>query len=201
MLGLLIVLVFHCFSSVTGQFTFNFDELQHVLYNVNIERHPVVVSSKQEHEASFTGDYEELTLVSRFGQPFQCTVPSANYFVKRAVNQSAVDSDLTSEEDTTVREAIDGFQTLPCLLLTQDWWTYELCYRKSIKQFHLTGGKVDGETTFLGHFERDMNWTEVKRERKLKKGVQQFYAHIYSGGSVCDLTGRPRSAEVRVSSY
>ena len=41
---------------------------------------------------------------------------------------------------------------------TKDWWTYEFCYGRHIKQYHLEGGKQEN-MKYLGHFESQMDWT------------------------------------------
>ena len=35
-------------------------------------------------------------------------------------------------------------KTKPCLFKTKDWWTYEFCYGRDIKQYHVEGTGIEG---------------------------------------------------------
>uniref|UniRef100_A0A183BFL2 Endoplasmic reticulum lectin 1 n=1 Tax=Echinostoma caproni TaxID=27848 RepID=A0A183BFL2_9TREM len=74
-------------------------------------------------------------------------------------------------------------------LQTKDWWTYELCYGKKISQFHEEREERLSETV-LGYYESETIWNETVDFVSM---IFQFYTN----GSVCDLTSKPRSSEVR----
>ena len=54
-----------------------------------------------------------------------------------------------------------------------------------------------GKTSVLGKFESDYDWAQD--DGRSRNAKQRFHSQTYVNGSECDLTGRPRSAEVRVS--
>ena len=38
-----------------------------------------------------------------------------------------------------VKALLQPMATEPCLIRTKDWWSYELCYGKAVRQFHIEG--------------------------------------------------------------
>ncbi|XP_068085318.1 endoplasmic reticulum lectin 1 isoform X2 [Anabrus simplex] len=87
-----------------------------------------------------------------------------------------------------------------CLVGGSGWWRYEFCYGTSIDQFHQ---EKDGTRTVvhLGRFDKakHLEWLEKNPHKRPKpKAVRKHVSHLYSGGSICDLTGRPRQTEVKL---
>ncbi|CAH1373828.1 unnamed protein product [Tenebrio molitor] len=87
-----------------------------------------------------------------------------------------------------------------CLTGGTGWWRYEFCYGKSVEQYHIEkdGSKV---TIKLGTFnkQKHLDWIEQhphKRPKPLSQRTQ--LSHLYSDGSVCDKTGKPRQTEVKL---
>lgn len=87
-----------------------------------------------------------------------------------------------------------------CLNGGTGWWKYEFCYGKSVEQYHID---PDGHKTSinLGIFDKakHLEWIEQhphKRPKPLSQRMQ--LSHLYSGGSVCDKTGKPRQTEVKL---
>ena len=92
-----------------------------------------------------------------------------------------------------------------CLRKKLDWWTYEVCVGKTVRQFHASqdDGSIlerDRQSGFLiGTFKSE----DAVLERNLRdlggprwrKGFESRL-HYYTAGDVCDLTGTPRSARV-----
>ncbi|XP_055956807.1 protein OS-9 [Patella vulgata] len=91
-------------------------------------------------------------------------------------------------------------ETSACLIKTRDWWSYEFCYKKHIRQFHLEDGKIKGDVIFIGQYESDFDWNnETLTEQKLKNShaLNRYHSQKYVNGSKCELTNGFRSAEVR----
>ncbi len=64
-------------------------------------------------------------------------------------------------------------------LQTKGWWTYEFCYRKFIKQYHVENGRPSGAILVLGSYESEFDWSnrteseQVRfRPRVLPRGTQ-----------------------------
>jgi len=87
-----------------------------------------------------------------------------------------------------------------CLYGGTGWWKYEFCYGKKVDQYHEEGG---GKRTVinLGVFseEAHLAWLEKHPAKKPKElDARKQVSVFYSGGDVCDLTGKPRQIEVKL---
>ncbi|RMZ55408.1 hypothetical protein APUTEX25_003532, partial [Auxenochlorella protothecoides] len=81
-----------------------------------------------------------------------------------------------------------------CTVLTEDWWTYEVCYEKEVQQYHAEDGKV--LTAYhLGYYQPD-DEASVETLTLHGKGTK-FLAQQYVNGSDCELAPKQRSTEVR----
>ncbi|CAH2004613.1 unnamed protein product [Acanthoscelides obtectus] len=87
-----------------------------------------------------------------------------------------------------------------CLYGGTGWWKYEFCYGRYVEQFHV---EKDGKRVSinLGRFDATahLEWLKNnphKRPRPVEERKQ--LSHFYSGGSICDKTGKPRQTEVRL---
>lgn len=87
-----------------------------------------------------------------------------------------------------------------CLNGGTGWWKYEFCYGKSVEQYHI---EKDGSKTSinLGLFDKakHLEWIAqhpLKRPKPLQD--RTMLSHLYSGGSICDKTGKPRQTEVKL---
>jgi len=87
-----------------------------------------------------------------------------------------------------------------CLYGGSGWWKYEFCYGKKVDQYHEEGG---GKKTVinLGRFseKEHLEWLEQHPAKRPKPVESRKQVSIfYSGGEVCDLTGKPRQIEVKM---
>lgn len=163
---------------------FNLEELRSFNYEVDIVSTPVKISD--DVGASV------ILMMTKFGQEYQCSLPESSYPTEHT------ESDDAEDEAPNVLRLLEPLRNAPCLTKTRNWWTYELCYGKSIKQFHVENGKPEGAIIFLGLFDYDFDWNnETNLEQFNKTGQQKYHSQVYSHGSKCDITGVPRRAEVR----
>jgi len=88
---------------------------------------------------------------------------------------------------------LDG---LYCLIGGLGWWQYELCHGRFINQFHQEPKKKN-IVIRLGFWNKEKHLEWAKKNMKKAK-ASNFVTHFYSGGDVCDLTGKPREAQVRL---
>lgn len=85
-----------------------------------------------------------------------------------------------------------------CAYRVEEWWTYEVCYKKAARQYHADGDKVVDEY-LLGNYtaaeagEAD----EVHTDESEVGGAVRYVRQLYRDGEVCELTGSPREVEVR----
>lgn len=87
-----------------------------------------------------------------------------------------------------------------CLNGGSGWWKYEFCYGKSVEQYHV---EKDGRKTSinLGRFDKKkhLDWLQKNPHKRPKPSHQRTQlSHLYSGGSICDKTGKPRQTEVKL---
>ncbi|XP_037072851.1 endoplasmic reticulum lectin 1-like isoform X2 [Pollicipes pollicipes] len=87
-----------------------------------------------------------------------------------------------------------------CLNGGSGWWRYEFCYGKRVDQYHVNR---DGSRTtlHLGFFSHDVHrqWLRANPLKRPKPvPARRHVSHFYSGGTMCDESGAPRSVEVKL---
>ncbi|XP_010687838.2 protein OS-9 homolog [Beta vulgaris subsp. vulgaris] len=91
-----------------------------------------------------------------------------------------------------------------CLLRQDGWWTYEFCFKKTLRQLHLEDEKIaqefvlgvyDPEATDAYH--QNQSDISILKDPHSKDASQRYHAHQYTNGTVCDLTNQHRETEVR----
>jgi hypothetical protein len=92
---------------------------------------------------------------------------------------------------TVIRTLITSI-SLKHINQVESWWTYEFCYGKHIRQFHQEKDKPvrPQDEFYIGYATADT----LASQGELREG---YYAQSFSGGTVCDITGQSRKAEVR----
>ena len=86
-----------------------------------------------------------------------------------------------------------------CAYRVEDWWTYEVCYKKAARQYHGEGSKVTDQY-FLGNYSAaasDMVNPTVDTELGGGGSGVKYVKQMYVDGDTCELTGKNRSVEVR----
>ncbi|CAH0750433.1 unnamed protein product [Diatraea saccharalis] len=103
-------------------------------------------------------------------------------------------------DDSPVRAFLNGEH---CLNGGTGWWKYEFCYGKHILQYHVGRGG-EKTTLVLGKFDEQahLEWIQ-ENKRRAPKPVEQrtSISHFYSGGDICDKTGKPRQTEVKLKCF
>ncbi|XP_021916263.1 endoplasmic reticulum lectin 1 isoform X2 [Zootermopsis nevadensis] len=87
-----------------------------------------------------------------------------------------------------------------CLTGGTGWWKYQFCYGITVDQYHV---EKDGSKTLihLGTFDKEkhLEWLERNPHKRPKPlAHRKQIIHLYSGGTPCDKTGRPRQTEVKL---
>ncbi|KAM3963742.1 endoplasmic reticulum lectin 1 isoform 2-T2 [Aphomia sociella] len=100
-------------------------------------------------------------------------------------------------DDSPVRAFLNGEN---CLNGGTGWWKYEFCYGKHVIQYHVDRGG-EKTTLLLGKFDEQthLDWIKANKN-KMPKAVEYrtSVSHYYSGGDICDKTGKPRETEVKL---
>ncbi|XP_055859543.1 protein OS-9-like isoform X2 [Biomphalaria glabrata] len=162
------------------------EELKSVYYGLDILSEPIVVNTY--------APLGSVYVTSKYGQQYQCSFP----------DHSTIDKQKEEEEkiaiETGIIEMLKPMGLKDCLFKTKDWWSYEFCYGKYIRQFHMEDGEIKGNIIYLGYYESDFDWNnETAREDRLKSKVNmnKYHSQVYTLGTKCDLTNQMRRAEVR----
>lgn len=109
-----------------------------------------------------------------------------------------VPSDSDNETETPLNtkeralELLGSTLSNKCLFFHQDYWGYEMCYGRQVNQLHPTGPGTNDHSYILGM----MNDINSSTNMETTDGTQYFVSQMYSDGTLCDLTGQPRSVEV-----
>jgi len=85
-----------------------------------------------------------------------------------------------------------------CFSASSGYWKYELCYGKQVKQFHEERG-IRGATITLGRWDatKHKEWLVANPIRNPPSNkTPKSVSHLYDGGDVCDVSGKPRRVEV-----
>ncbi|RUS90049.1 hypothetical protein EGW08_002162, partial [Elysia chlorotica] len=162
------------------------EELKSVYYGLDILKEPVSIAKAVPSGAVF--------VTSKYGQQYQCTFPDHSSEEKRKEEEEKI------AMKTGIVEMLRPMSDKACLFKAKDWWSYEFCYGKYIRQFHMEDGDIKGNVIYLGYYQDDFNWNnETARDARMKSKTSQsrYHSQKYSLGTKCDLTGQMRQAEVR----
>ncbi|KAL6062151.1 Protein OS-9 [Balamuthia mandrillaris] len=168
---------------------------------------PSALSYDKSLLAKVAASKQSYTMTTRSGSKYSCYLPPTDQdSAKDAEGKQKVVA-VPSEE-----ELLAPLQNT-CLYRLTGWWTYELCHGRTIRQFHSEGEKTTAEF-LLGKAmdtstsarqqpsKAEQNEEEKQGEEASNPEQQQepppkeYYLERFEGGTICDLTGAPRTAEV-----
>jgi len=159
----------------------NIEELKNSAYEIDIWDKPLLYDdSKSEHG---------VILSSKLGQQYQC------------LYQDVLSQMEDNRDDETAKRDVSALlkpiEEGECLKNTFGWWTYEFCYRRHIRQYHMENGEVIEESvSILGEYFSDFDWKSEKMKTS-DELLSHYHSQLYVNGTVCDLTGRQRLTTVR----
>jgi len=91
-----------------------------------------------------------------------------------------------------------------CVHRTEGWWHYEFCYGLHIRQYHSEGDRVVNEF-FLGRGMQLNGKAQAAPDEATSAGTisqdkegRKYLSMRYINGSSCDLSHKPREAELRL---
>jgi protein OS-9 len=142
------------------------------------------------------------------------------------LNRTATELAKAEEARELSRASAKGWELMgglegQCMYFVAGWWSYSFCYGKSVVQYHaLPGTKATDpplrdendpeyvlgraqETTVdtkdvAGHSGSDSPAKNAPPNAQLQvKGDQRYLSQRLEDGTICDLTGRPRTIEIQ----
>jgi len=137
---------------------------------------------------------EIIEMVSTSKNVYDCVLPDAS-----EIELPQDDAQQPDTEPDALLAPLEG----SCLQRITGWWTYEYCYNKHIRQFHMEDSKVVNEF-YLGSQKIDKEepsrpfGDEQQQQQPLDGQLDdKYFSHFFDEGTPCDLTGIPRTTEVR----
>merc|ERR1719300_699522 len=119
-------------------------------------------------------------MVNDNGQKYDCALP---------LQLSSGKDEFINESDIEIEDLLSPLEKTPCLLYTKNWWTYEVCYKRSVKQFHWERKSSKENAILLGEYSMS--------ENNLNDLNATFVSHFFMNGSRCELFDKDRKAEIR----
>eukprot|EP00108_Taenia_solium_P000593 TsM_000304100 transcript=TsM_000304100 gene=TsM_000304100 len=150
------------------------------IYNIKIKKESVKLSEVQ-------GNHFEVVSVT--GQQFSCTVPNVT-------KQNEYPDLAPKNTSDDIQNVFASWNMSSCLNWFAGWWTYELCIGREILQYHKDKDVVLASTS-LGSFAKDFDWGQAEKSDLQVRN--RYHSQFYDQGSICDVTGKPRSTEVQFS--
>lgn len=164
----------------------NLEELNEMKYGIQILPDPVISGQTKS---------EEVMMVSnKYKQLYECRLPAQ---AVRFHQDLASEPEIQSYTGPDVPDLLRPMQDGACLVKTKDWWTYEFCNGKHIRQYHVEDTEIKGDVLFLGYYESDFDWSNETAKASKQHRLKRYHSQTYVNGSKCDLNGTPREAEVR----
>eukprot|EP00270_Netrium_digitus_P020551 TRINITY_DN8509_c0_g1_i1.p1 TRINITY_DN8509_c0_g1~~TRINITY_DN8509_c0_g1_i1.p1 ORF type:complete len:385 (+),score=106.02 TRINITY_DN8509_c0_g1_i1:274-1428(+) len=163
---------------------------------------------------------ESVVMTDSEGQKFLCILPHvADGAAEGGRNTSTAEGSGTAAGGggamaeppvrKTPEELLGALRELPCFYRMEGWWTYELCFKKWMRQYHTENDKIVAEF-YLGRWDAektadlhsgsqnaDSSDTFMQKDPRSLSAAQRYHAHVYTDGTPCDLTNEKRQTEVR----
>lgn len=168
----------------------------------NIEFHP------EDSPFHPDDDQESVVMPGKDGQKYLCFLPKVEKAKgeKPIVQQNVTSMIVETEKRIKLKTPDELLEVLKgqCLVRQEGWWSYEFCYHKKIRQFHVEDdqvvqefilGRYDSEATSA--FNQNLSDVSTLKDPRSKDASQRYHAHLYTNGTTCDLTNEPRETEVR----
>lgn len=163
------------------------------------------------------------------GKSYLCAIPVVENPAKNQTAFAQAKAKAEAEEAAELTRATRrGWELLKdmegsCMYFISGWWSYSFCYNTQVKQFHqLPPGRdtpmyppVEDKSTpsyVLGRFDKkeagNMGHPQGRESpdsvavgEMQAKGESRYLVQRLGGGTICDLTGRPRRVEVQFHCY
>jgi len=166
-----------------------------------VEFHPVDSPYQPEN------GQESVPMASHEGKHYTCFLPvEETKTMKSILPQNATNVIIESDRRIKPKEPDELLEPLKdqCFYRHEGWWSYEFCYHGKIRQVHVEGDKLIQEYV-LGEYDNDATTAYHENstsefaddDHHVKDISRRYHVHLYTNGTVCDLTDIPRETEVR----
>lgn len=109
----------------------------------------------------------------------------------RAQERLAASADERQRKAAIVDKVMDG----ECVVASAGWWTYEVCYKKEVRQFHQEPDGTRPSDWSMGKFVAPGD-SQSLAGAEVPAMYETDVAHYFAGGQHCDENGELRSSKV-----
>ncbi|KAG8372662.1 hypothetical protein BUALT_Bualt12G0089900 [Buddleja alternifolia] len=153
-------------------------------------------------------DQESIIMPNNNGEKFLCFLPKVEKSkTGKLVTQQNISSIIMESETRLKLKTPDELLEVlkdHCFIRQEGWWSYEFCYQNRLRQIHLENEKVVQEF-ILGVYDAEgteaynQNLSDIStlKDPRSKDASQRYHSHMFTNGTLCDLTNEPRETEVR----
>ncbi|XP_064408474.1 protein OS-9 [Latimeria chalumnae] len=180
----LLVCFFSVFLLSVAAAFLNIEELNEVKYGIEIMSEPVIRGQSKSADV--------VVISSKYKQQYECRLPAQAMKFHQDAGEDA-----QGYLGAGISQLLKPMDAAPCLIKTKDWWTYEFCYGKHIRQYHVEDAEIRSPVIYLGHFESEFDWNNETAKASKHHRLKRYHSQSYVNGSKCDLNSKPREAEVR----
>lgn len=111
----------------------------------------------------------------------------------RAHERLAAAADERQRKAAIVDKAMDG----ACVVASAGWWTYEICYKQEVRQFHQEPDGSRPSDWSMGKFVAPGDASPVAGSgAEVPAMYETDVAHYFAGGQHCDENGELRNSKV-----
>ncbi|PAV66752.1 hypothetical protein WR25_10492 isoform I [Diploscapter pachys] len=183
-----VLLVGACFSS-------HIDDTVHYYFTFKESADKIKDAEKIESKVAVP---EEMKIRTKSNEQFTCRLPIGT-------GENDAENELINYDGPSPKELLEKiYKEKKCSFLIDTYWTYELCHGKYVVQFHeqMTVRGVYKTEYYLGNYAVDYSnlkdrSNEFDPPKRLLQGENYpYFSVLYTQGTTCDLTGKPRTIEV-----
>ncbi|XP_010533104.1 PREDICTED: protein OS-9 homolog [Tarenaya hassleriana] len=154
-------------------------------------------------------DRESMVMRGKNGRKHLCYLPkdeeAMSGWTSSRENVSSVI--MEAEKQVKLKTPDELLQPLSgkCLLRQEGWWSYEFCHQRWVRQLHIEDDNKISQEFILGNFDADttaafnenLSEASTMKDPRSSDASQRYHSHLFTNGTICDLTGKPREIEVR----
>ncbi|KAK9839573.1 hypothetical protein WJX84_007782 [Apatococcus fuscideae] len=130
---------------------------------------------------------QRVPMLDSQGRGFTCYLPH--------MQQNDTEREATLEASASPADLLESLSG-KCFYRAEEWWNYEVCYKKHVKQFHTEGETTMDEYSLGSYDEAATDLNNVQETSGDSTGPSTYVSSQYSRGEACDLVNGHRSAEV-----
>ncbi|XP_010541931.1 PREDICTED: protein OS-9 homolog [Tarenaya hassleriana] len=154
-------------------------------------------------------DQESMVMLDKHGRKHLCYLPKEEKEKSdwTSSHQNVSNVIMETEKPVKLKTPDELLQPLSdkCLLRQEGWWSYEFCHLRSVRQLHIEDDNKVVQEFILGNFDADAtaafneNLPEAStmKDPRSSDASLRYHSHLFTNGTICDLTGKPREIEVR----